>query len=41
VNFPFICSNILAAPALYGIYIISVATIFYSSWFISLIERCC
>ena len=35
VNFPFICSNIPAAPA-YGVYIsLSVDTIFQSLWFLS------
>jgi hypothetical protein len=33
VNFPFICSNIPAAPA-YGVYL-SVDTIFQSLWFLS------
>ena len=36
VNFPFICSNIPAAPV-YGVYIylLSVDTIFQSMWFLS------
>ena len=34
VNFPFICSNIPAAPA-YGVYIAQFHTIFQSLWFLS------
>ena len=34
VNFPFICSNIPAAPA-YGVYITQFHTIFQSLWFLS------